>query len=147
MNYRSKSTLFLMEQLIVVAIFAICAAACVRILTESYFMATETRQMNNAIRAAENGAECFKAVLGDVTRTAEILGGRYESIDGAGAAVVYYDRDWRTCAESDAHYILRLVGGIAESGPLALQPGELSIEKLTGEEILAFSVAARGIAG
>ena len=145
MNYRSKSTLFLMEQLIVVAIFAMCAAACVRILTASYFMATETRQMNNAIRAAENGAECYKAVFGDVGKTAEILGGRYVSIDGADAAVVYYDRDWRVSAESDAHYMLRLVSGIAEGGPFAVLPGELSVETLAGEEILAFTVAARGL--
>jgi len=40
---RSRSTLFLMEQLIVIAVFAICAAACVKILTTSYFMAKQTR--------------------------------------------------------------------------------------------------------
>ena len=145
MNQRSRSTLFLMEQLIVVAIFAICAAACVRILTASYFMATETREMSNAIRTAESSAECYKAVSGDIGKAAQVLGGSSVSIDGSAAAVVYYNKDWRVCGEGEAHYVLRLVSGGDAAGAAKLLPGELSIEKLTGEEIIAFSVAARGI--
>ena len=140
MNRRSRSTLFLMEQLIVVATFALCAAACVRILTSSYFMATETRDINNAIRAAETGAECYKAVSGNIGEMARILGGHAVSIDGAAAAVMYYDKEWEACNEQDAYYMLRIVSG--DTGPAALSSGELSVEKLTGEEILAFPVAA-----
>ena len=143
MNRRSRSTLFLMEQLIVVATFAICAAACVKILTASYFMATGARDIGNAVRAAETGAECFKAVSGDIAKTAEILGGSSVSIGGSTAAVVYYDTDWRTCGESEAQYILRLVSGGAAGGPVAPQQGELSVGTMDGEEILAFAIAAR----
>ena len=140
---RSRSTLFLMEQLIVIATFAVCAAACIKILAASYFMATETRDMSNAIRAAENSAECYKAVSGDVGKTALIMGGIPANVDGSDAAVVYYDKDWRVCGEQGAVYVLRLVDKSPATGLAALASGDLSVEKLTGEEIIAFSVAAR----
>ena len=136
-----------MEQLIVVATFAICAAACVKILTASYFMAIETRDISNAIRTAESSAECYKAVSGDIGKTAEILGGSAVNVDGLPAAVIYYDKDWQACGENDAAYMLRLVSGDAASGSSALRTGELSVEKLTGEEILAFTLAAKGNKG
>ena len=142
MNRRSRSTLFLMEQLIVVAVFAICAAACVRILSASYFMATETKEMNNAIRVAESSAESYKATEGDLQKTAEVLGGSTVSINGSTAAVVFYDKDWHVCSESDAQYMLRMVKEPTADAPATLHSGVLSIEKLTGELILTFPVSA-----
>ena len=142
MNQRSRSTLFLMEQLIVVATFALCAAACIKILTASYFMAIETRNTNNAIRAAESSAECYKAVSGDIGKTAEMMGGAKETVGASGAAVVYYDKDWNACAEKDAAFLLRIVDGSPAGRTSGLAVGSLSVEKITGEEILAFSLAA-----
>ena len=140
---RSRSTLFLMEQLIVVATFAVCAAACIKILTASYFMATETRDTSNAIRAAESSAECYKAVSGDIEMTARIMGGVAVNIDGSAAAVIYFDKDWRVSGEQDAAYLLRITDDGPAAGPAALSSGSLSVEKLNGGEILAFPVAAR----
>ena len=132
-----------MEQLIVVATFAICAAACVKILAASYFMATSARDKSNAIRAAETGAECFKAVFGDIAKTAEILGGSSVNINGASEAVVYYDKDWRVCDEKDAVYIMRLLSGNAVADPAQPLSGELLVGMMEGEEILSFPIAAR----
>jgi len=142
MNSRSKSTLFLIEQLIVVAVFAICAAACTRILAASYFMATETRDLSNAIHAAESGAESFKAVGGDIGKTARILGGAASDDGGAAVAVVYYDRHWQVSAEADAYYCLSLRARAPEPASPLLAPGELTVEKLTGERLIGFEVAA-----
>ena len=139
MSRRSGTTLFLMEQLIVVAIFAICAAACVRILTESYFMATDSRDLSNAIRVAESSAECYKAVAGDVEKAAKILGG---TTTGA-SAVVYYNGEWSVCGESEAKYKMNLSGVPPATGSVQVLSGEVSVEKLTGEVILAFKVSAR----
>jgi len=145
MSRRSGSTLFLMEQLIVVAIFAICAAACVRILTESYFMATKTRDLSNAIHAAESGAECFKAASGDIGKVARIIGGTSSGDKGADAVIIYYDKNWSVCGEGDAVYKMSLTRGTSGAGASLLLPGELSVEKLTGEVLIAFTVSARGI--
>ena len=143
MNRRSRSTLFLMEQLIVVATFAICAAACVKILAASYFMANESRDTSNAIHAAESGAECYKAVSGDIGKTAELLGGSTASIGGAPAAVVYYDKDWAKCGEAAAEYVLQLVS-VSDGAGSALRSGSLQVATVDGEEILSFMIAARG---
>ena len=147
MNWRSRSSLFLMEQLIVIAIFAVCAAVCVKISIGSFLMANDTRDVNRALVAAKGGAECYKA-YGDLKKTAASLAGSEYSFDGDGmAVVVYYDAGWRTCGKTEAAYALRLVelrGVNATGGNFTLPPlCKLSVGKTTGEEIVGFTVAAR----
>ena len=140
---RSRSTLFLIEQLIVITVFAVCATVCVSIFVDSYLMANYTRDINHALAAAKGGAECFKA-YGDPRKTAAVLGGD----DGSGDAtdgVVYYDAGWRVCGAAEAAYALRLRPGSDEVLPLSLC--QLSVEKISGEEIIGFTVAVRRMAG
>ena len=143
MNNRSRSTLFLIEQLIVIAVFALCAAACTRILTAAYFSARDSRDMSNALHAAESAAESYKATGGDIGKVAEIMGGISGSVDGSKAAIVYYDDQWFVCSEGNASYKLLLVNERLLTDDAQLLSGELSVEKLSGEAILAFTVAAR----
>jgi len=143
MSRRSGSTLFLMEQLIVVATFAICAAACLKIMTASYFMAIDTRDMGNAIRAAETGAECFKATSGDIEKTAGLLSGAAVNIGGEAAVLVYYDEEWQISSDKSAVYILRIISVSPTGGPVTLRSAELTVEKTTGDRIIGFPVAAR----
>jgi len=150
MNNRSRSTLFLIEQLIVIAVFALCAAACVRILTAAYFSARESRDLSNALHTAESGAESFKATGGDVRKVSEILGGVTRSNFpeyGASSVIVYFNSDWVVCDEGSANYKLLLVTGQDPPPDTSLITGSLSVEKLTGEEIIAFTVAARRLTG
>ena len=72
---RSKSTLFLMEQLVVIAVFAICAAVCVYILARSYLMTVEAVDSRHALLIAENAAEMYKAFDGDV---AQVLQAKFD---------------------------------------------------------------------
>ena len=140
MSSRSKSTLFLIEQLIVVAVFAICATACIRILTNAYFYAVDARDTSNALHAAESGAESFKAVSGDFRKAAELLGGTVGIVDGADALIVYFDESWQAGGESGAAFVLRLVDGRQAA---QLFSGSLSVERVTGEELVSFPVAVR----
>ena len=144
MNNRSRSTLFLIEQLIVIAVFALCAAACVRILADSYFTATNSRDLSNALLAAESGAESFKATGGNIDRVAELMRGVTDNVNGSPAAVVYYDSQWKVCGESSAAYRMSLVCGDAAGRP-ALFEGELSVEKITGGELVSLTVVARSV--
>ena len=129
-----------MEQLIVTAVFAICAAACVRILVASYFMAIETRDASNSILIVENYAESYKAAAGDVDEAARIV--------GAGAIVVnsgimaYYDDDWNACSEESASYRLHLVDESEFDSAPMLSIARISIEKIDGEVILSIPVAS-----
>ena len=139
MNGRARSSLFLMEILIVIAIFAVCASVCVKIFAGSYLMAKDTRDMNRALAAAKNGAECLKA-YGDLRKTAYALNGEEYNRDGSREAVVYYDAGWRACGAAEAEYTLRIRAG-EESAALPLLC-DLSVEYMTGEEIIGFTVSA-----
>jgi len=144
MNQRSRSTLFLIEQLIVIAVFAICSAACVRILASAYLTARESKDVVNAILIAESGAESYKATAGDIGKTADILGGVTGTAGGAGEAVVYYDKQWKICGIDSAYYVFRLVGGKPDARTPSLSSGEIFVEKLTGESLVSFKVAVNG---
>lgn len=144
MSNRSRSTLFLIEQLIVIAVFALCAAACVTILTDAYFTANRSRDVSNALLAAESSAEAFKAASGDLGTVAHLMGGVQENVGGAAAVAVYFDKQWQVCGESLANYRLHLVTGGPERSAI-LTSGDISVVNLlTDEELVAFSVVARG---
>jgi len=151
MTQRSKSTLFLIEQLIVTAVFAICAAACISILTAAYFYATDSQSSGNALLKAESAAEVFKATGGDISVTANIMGGVAQAggtgHSGAVYATVYYDHSWQISNETNASYILRIssAGTSYPSLGLILAVGNISVERITGEQLVAFPLAARQI--
>ena len=153
MTQRSKSTLFLIEQLIVIAVFAICAAACISILTVSYFFATDSQSAGNAILKAETAAEIFKATGGDLYMIAEMLGGSVESgrdsHTGAVHAAIYYNNAWQISNAPTASYVLRIysAGTLYPSLGIRLEYGGISVERITGEQFIAFPLAARKIIG
>ena len=136
---RSRSTLFLIEQLIVIAVFAICAAACARILTAAHFNAIDSRDISNAILKAENGAESFKASGGDLALTADILGGTFDS--GNNAVIIYFDQQWHISDRANADFVLQLVGTNRAPSPFSPVTGELTVERLNGDQLIAFPIA------
>ena len=146
MRRRSKSALFLMEQLIVIGVFAICASACVWILTTSYMTAKDSRDLSFAMLAAESAAETYKAAGGDIAKVSDILGGSVALVDDAETLYLFYNSDWHDCTSEDAVYMLRLAGTPADAESALLRIGMLSVLRISagGDEILSFSLAARG---
>jgi len=137
---RSRSTLFLLEQLIVITIFAVCASVCVKIFIESFLIANKARDINHALSAAKNAAECFK-IYGDPGKTAAVLSGR-EHASGVPYAAVYYDAKWRVTDAAEAAYVLRL-RNVPDNKTVRLLLCEISVKKITGEELIRLTVAAR----
>ena len=158
-----------MEQLVVIVVFAVCAAACVKILTHSYLVSKEAKDLSNALLAAENGAECYKAAGGDMSLTAYLLGGTAADIEGKPTALIYYNSANRVCAQVDSVYILRITAdssdvGTASAGSSAVGSSDadtsggsssgadylpntsamLEVEKTSGGELLSFTVIAGG---
>jgi len=145
MTHRSKSTLFLIEQLIVIAVFAVCAAACIRILTAAYFTANDSQATSHAVLRAESAAEVFKAVDGDLAAVARIMGA--DSASGGHQSdfiVIYYDSSWQLSDESTASYVLNLRSYPPQSpDDFSLVTGVLTVSKTTDEVLVAFPVATR----
>jgi len=148
MTNRSKSTLFLIEQLIVIAVFAICAVACISILTASYFYANDGSAVSNAIIKAESGAEVFKVTGRDFSAAADILGGSTTSeglgADGVSVLSVFYDKSWQICSENNANYVLHLIiESVQGAADFEIITGRVTVRRISGEELISLKVAAR----
>jgi len=149
MTHRSKSTLFLIEQLIVIAVFAICAVACVSILTAAYLDANESRDISQALLKAESGAEVFKSTGGDLMSAAEILGGTGTGgfrTTGASEISIFYNKDWQLCESGDAVFLLSITVNNSEMSStsdvdLMIINGTLTAKRVTGEKLVSFPVS------
>ena len=86
MKYSGKSSLFLMELMIALLIFAVCACVCAAIIAKAGADISESRDMSNALIIAQNRAELIK-------------GGK--DIDGA---TLYFDSQLSPAEEGDAEY-------------------------------------------
>ena len=144
MENRSRSTLFLMEQLMVILIFAICSAVCVKIFVDSYIVANASKDLKNSLIVAENGAESYKAFAGSAHEVSSNLGGTYANADDGSEITVFFDEEWQHCREDDAAYVMRILSrATGDSSPL--RSGDLSVETMTGREIVSFTVRTRAV--
>ena len=74
---RSKTSLFLMEMLVAVLIFALCAALCIQVFARAEEISLETARQEEAMLMAQNAAELLRSGMTaeDVIQT---LSGDYE---------------------------------------------------------------------
>ena len=93
-RYAAKSTLFLMELVIVLFFFSICAAVCVSLFGYSQQMARESDALSNGVLAARSTASCYKAA-GNLPEAMELLHGQWED----GQVIIYYDSQWNPVEE------------------------------------------------
>jgi Tfp pilus assembly protein PilE len=137
MNGRSRSTLFLLEQVIVIAVFAVCAAVFASIFADSYLRTQEAWDVNNALIAAKNSAECFKAYENAETAATVLRG----SPDALNPESVYYDENWQVCDAETAVYVLRME---SEGTARPMLCGLTVSRQEDGKELVALTVAGRG---
>lgn len=90
-QHTSKSTLFLMELVLVIFFFSICAAICVNVFGSGQVMAKNSYNLSNAVMAARSAASCYKAADGDIQQTIVLLDGQQNGTQ----CVVYYDQQWK----------------------------------------------------
>lgn len=72
---KSRASLVLMEQLVMILVFALTAAICLRVFVRADQVSRETGLQDQAVIAAQDGAEALKACRGDLTAAADLLGG------------------------------------------------------------------------
>ena len=69
-----RASLTLMELLVMVLVFALAAAVCLRCFAAAAVTARETDLQTRVVLLAQNGAEILKASAGDLETAAEELG-------------------------------------------------------------------------
>lgn len=98
---KNKAPLQLMEQLIMILVFALTAALCLQGFATAHRISHRQQARDRAVVAAQNAAELLKSQQGDFAAAADLLGGNWDgtswtvTYDGdfvplsAGAASVY----------------------------------------------------------
>lgn len=75
---RNRSTLVLLEQALMVLVFAAAAALCLRAFVWADGHSADNAARDRAVLAAENAAETLKGCRGDAAAAAAMLGGSWD---------------------------------------------------------------------
>ena len=127
---RSKAPLALMEQLVMVLVFALAAALCVQAFALSSQLSRRNEAQDRGLLEAQNMAETLKSLHGDYAQAAQSYGGSW---DGA-AWTLCFDENWQPC-EQNAVYRVQAVPEVCED-PL-LGTATITVSGADGQTILA----------
>lgn len=134
-QHAPKATLFLMELVIVIFFFSICAAICVNMFGSAQQMADDSENLSRAVVEARSAASCYKAAEGDLEQTALLLNG----VETDDSVLVYFDKNWnRTDATETAWYAVQL--------KQRTKPGEADVYILqldTASDNILFSIPVK----
>lgn len=83
---RNRTVLSLMEQLMMLLVFALAAAICVATFAHAHTINSLAEDLDTAVILCRNAAEVIKATNGDEEKTAKVLDG---SLDGDTIRVCY----------------------------------------------------------
>ena len=117
---RSKSPLALMEQVIMVLVFALAAALCLQVFVLSDQMSEKNRDTDRAVLLAQNTAEMIKA-CGGVEEAAEAVGGTIRQAMWSS----YYYEDLTPAPDAESGYyhvgVLPMNSGVEGLGQAAIE--------------------------
>lgn len=131
---RSKVPLVLMEQMIMLLVFALASALCVRafVLADSRSLHNEAR--DRALFVAQNAAELYKNSQGDAEAVAARLGGALEN----DSLLIFYGEDWKPVEQKMA-YLLTVTPLPAQTTHLG--KAELRVTDADGEILITLPLA------
>ena len=134
MNTRSKSSLFLIELVIVILVFSLSAAVCLRMFFQSRLISNESRNISQASLAVQSVADSYKGMHGDYLKTTELLNGTL--VDST--ITFYYNEVWeQVSSNTNASYTV-VVEKISEKHK------ESSVTASSIDGTVIFSVIVRG---
>lgn len=130
---RSKAPLALMEQAVMLAVFALAAVLCLQAFVWANDTSRYISDADQALLQAQNAAEVLKNQGGDMAHAlpaaAEMLGGRVEQ----GLWYILYDEDWQAVPDwEDAAFVLNVQG--VPSGVEGLWHAEVWVSAYGGQE-------------
>lgn len=125
---KSKSALFLMELVITILFFSLCAAICMQLFVQTHLLGEKTKELNHAVSIAQGFAEVMRGTDGDI---ASIMALYPEAVsDGETFFEVYYDENFEVCDYLSAKY----VGDVTLSPNGAIQNIEIKVVRLSDME-------------
>ena len=134
---RSKAPLALMEQLVMVLVFALAAALCVQVFVLSDRTSRRNEARDRAVLAAQNAAEEVKSVRGDCALGADVYGGTWNGQLWGRSYDAYWARD------GDDYHVLVTP---ADSGDALLGAAEVAVYTAEGDLLFTLPVAWQEVA-
>ncbi len=105
MKLQRKSSIFLMELIISILFFALCAAVCIQLFVYSNTLSEESYDRNHGVTKARSVAEVLIANKGNLESLFEI----FPMTKEGDAVVAYYDEDGEFVSEEDGDYKLQVL--------------------------------------
>ena len=137
----SKAPLALMEQIIMLLVFALSAALCLQVFALSGRISHGMEDKALAVTEVRNAAESIKISGGDFEKHAELFGGKTEN----GSWKAFYDEEWKPVSEEKAVYILEAFP--VETETELLGAAEVSAFEKNGKELFELKVARQEVEG
>lgn len=92
MRKNSGSSLFLMELILAILIFAMASTVCVRLFVNAHLLSKNSQEINRGILWAQNLAEIYISPEGSLDKVIEIFP---DSASKEGDSVsIYFDENW-----------------------------------------------------
>jgi len=138
---RSKAPLTLMEQVMMVLVFALAAALCVQVFVFSGQTSRRNEARDRAVLEAQNAAETLKAIGGNggdmghvLAEAAEVLGGEMSQ----GLLWLDYDENWQPVHGEDAarNGVYRLTAQGTPTEVEGLWKAAVMMDTDNGEDVL-----------
>lgn len=130
MDMKSKAPLLMMEQMVMLLVFALAAALCLQAFVKSDELSQRSQRRDEAVTAAQSAAEIVRHCQGDLARTAALLGAEQSYGDPDGLLVAY-DQDWNI-AQGTMRYHLGVV--LEDSGVDGLGKAQIWVRDESAEE-------------
>lgn len=133
---KSKAPLAMMEQIVMVLVFALAAALCLQTFVLSGKISKTTQAKNRAVTEVQNAAELLKN--GGFSEYAK----KYAPRQTQNKSVSFFTEDWHiTGEEQQAEYIMTVL--YTESAELPLWQADITLTASSGEELIKIPVAGQ----
>ena len=137
---KNKAPLALMEQLVMLLVFALAAGLCLQVFVLSDRMSRRNEARDYGVLAVQNTAEMMKICQGDLEECAKLLGGT-ACADGL---QIGYDKQWDPVPPEQAEYCVRVT--VVEDSVGLLGTGEVSAQTADGEHLFGVTVSWQEVA-
>lgn len=136
----SRSGLLVLELVIAVGVFSLCAAICIGLFVQADRVSRESDALFRAVSASQNVAEQYKAAGGDLDRLAEACGA-VQAADGS--LTLAFDTGWSPVSPADGTAGYRLT--VRPETAQGYARASLSVQQADGGAVLyTLPLAAEG---
>ena len=144
---RSKSLLALMEQLVMVLVFALAAALCLQVFVFSQRVSKQNEAMDRAVMECQRAAETLKAAGGDMAHAQKTamtqMGGQLSQ----GVWCVSYDAQWNVTENGESGVYLLAARGQPAPVEGLCRADVWVCEEESGEQLFSLTVAWQEVGG